>query len=425
MKIVFLFFFRASKIAVRRPSFNDRQSNAAQSSRPTLNRNTIGTPLRTPLRSNSSDRNVIPMTAEKEKPPLEDRQWLQSKVARIVDELGSIEGLSAEFVQKRNLKSMSTKQFIAILMHFLKPIVGRVQLDTSNYVDYIHDLLPKIEYPFTINKSWLKTPNAPHCQNHIIVLLGWLSDFTLPPHEAAIETEVDQEFFSAELSSMFQKQAAEAFKLWNSNMESEYNHIQDSISRTYLNEKAGIANLGEEIEKATAEYAQLKKERAPVNTKIEYDNVLKDSQQLDQIIRKKTESNNELMKTKEKAIVELNQRMSAVHKTNGEIQELQDQIARQTLSVDRKIELLQDLNNLRDLLGVKERTVTELQENSSQNDIQLSRLLKKKFTLVESLNNQIYKLHSDINLAGMASNFCGGKFVPSLCEVKVTSLSLK
>jgi hypothetical protein len=73
---------------------------------------------------------------------------------------------------------MSTKQFVVVIIHFIKLIAGnRCHIAAENYVDSVSAALADLEYPYTVNKSWLKTPNAPHSYNQLVVLFSWLLGF--------------------------------------------------------------------------------------------------------------------------------------------------------------------------------------------------------------------------------------------------------
>lgn len=137
------------------------------------NRSNSATPAnRTPLKGNENS--AIPSTVEKEKPPLENREWMMAQCERILDYLETVHDLPKEFVERRNLKAMSTKQFLVIMNHLFRQIGGsRYKLGT-NFIEDIIKTMAELEYPYTINKSMLKTPNVPHSINHVIVLIGWL-----------------------------------------------------------------------------------------------------------------------------------------------------------------------------------------------------------------------------------------------------------
>lgn len=359
------------------------------------------------------------MTAEKEKPPIEDREWLKGKIEQIQDELYKVEGLSNDFVQKGNLKSMSTKQFILIVIHFIKPIVGKVAMDTSNYVDYIYELLAKLGYPFTINKSWLKTPNAPHCQNNIIALLGWLCDYS--SFEETPINFLSNESMSAEFLNMFHEKCATGFQKWNNGLEDEYEGINSEIRKNYLIEKIGSDNIEDEIEKVRREYEKLNREARPVNLESDHQQLFEENQNLTHKIDSLRNQHNEKIRLREQAKSELNQKMLAQENAAKDIASMNQRISEQVLKFDQKNKLLQDLNQMKELLQVKKQTNMELNDASSDNEIHLSRLLNKKLTLVDSLNNLIHKIYNDLNSINLAENLCDGKFKPSNCEIRVNS----
>lgn len=203
------------------------------------------TPMRTPSRTpnkstGTKDRmTVVQMTAEKEKAPIEDRDYIHMKTNQILHELSKQDRFN-ELVQK-GLKSMTLKTFIAILEYFLEPIYGTVPKDfQANYVDFLYNLLIQLEYPYNINKSSLKTPNAPHCLNNIIILLGWLADFSRTDDENIQYTNTE-ELPDLESMNIFMEQTSEAYKLFND--EKDYSHLESKIRETYFEVRTGWCDL--------------------------------------------------------------------------------------------------------------------------------------------------------------------------------------
>jgi SMC interacting uncharacterized protein involved in chromosome segregation len=209
---------------------------------------------------------MVPQTAEKEKAPVDDKAFIHQKTQQVLDELARIGGFT-ELVVK-GLKSMTHKQFIMILQHLIKPIVPNIQLDGSNYIDYISNFLLTMDYPYSgLSKSSLRTPSAPHCQNSIIILLAWLTEFSVQEHET--EHCITEDFASSEISKMFMQKTADAFILWNNQEEAE--DIMEQIRKGYIERNIGAGeDLDTELNRLKVTISELKKEAKPVSLQKSY-----------------------------------------------------------------------------------------------------------------------------------------------------------
>lgn len=425
--------FRLSRIAqpVKRSSIHDKLINGPPSSVARKSKTGSATPMRTPtrvssartpLRSSSNDRNtMVPMTAEKEKPPMEDKVWFHARHQRILDELVNVDGISNDFVQKGNLKSMTSKQFIIILSHLLKPVMRSILLDGTNYVDIVFSVLQQLDYPYTINKSSLKTPNAPHCINNIIVLLGWLSDFKLneTEMEACVEYKTSEELSSPEFSKMFMEKGAQGFALWNNNQGEEFEEINEHLRQTYIHENIGSGlDLDSGIQKLKYEISTLEKEKAPISLLMEHTDLNEESKRLKARIDKSKNCCKDISGKIDAVRQELESKISTERNVMKELKDLKTKLTRQQITVDQKNTLLMELSQLKSILGNKKQIVIDFNDTTSDNEILLSRLIQKKFTSIDRLNNLVHKLSSDLNCAGMNSN--DGKFRPEDYEIQAT-----
>lgn len=336
----------------------------------------------------------------------------------IQNELCKVEGLSNDFVQKGNLRSMSTKQFILIMIHLLKPIVRKTEINTTNYVEVIYELMTSLEYPYTINKSWLKTPNAPHCQNHIIVLLSWLLDFSLVEDDCPIAF-VQSEDVSPEFMKIFHEKCQIGYKKWNSGLDQEYEDINKEIYKSYLLEKTGNYDIEGDLRAIRSEYEKLQETKRPISLEINYKQLLAEHKNLTEKYDSLINQYNEKIRVREAVKQDLNHKKHSYEIAIKEIATLKQKISEQILKVDTKTQLLQESSQMKELLEVKLQTIMELNDASSDQEILLSRLLNKKLTLVDHLNNLIHKIYNDLNSANLAENLCGGNFRPEICEIKM------
>ena len=428
-----IFCFRLSRIAqpLKRSSIHDKLNIGPPSSAARKSRTGSATPMRTPtrvssartpLRSSSNDRNtMVPMTAEKEKPPVEDKVWFHARHQRILDELVNVDGISNDFIQKGNLKSMTSKQFIMILGHLLKPVMRNIQLDGTNYVDIVFNVLQQLDYPYTINKSSLKTPNAPHCINNIIVLLGWLSDFKLndAEMEASVEFKPSEELTSTEFATMFMEKGAEGFALWNNNQEEEFEEINEQLRQTYIHKNIGTGlDLDSGTQKLKYDISILEKEKAPLSLLMEYTDLHEESKRLKTKIDKSRSCCKDISGKIDAVRQELESKFSTERNVIKELKDLKSNLSHQKITVDQKNTLLMELSQLKSILGNKKQIVIDFNDTTSDNEILLSRLIQKKFTSIDRLNNLVHKLSSDLNCAGM--NLNGEKFRPENYEIQAT-----
>lgn len=379
----------------------------------------LKTPMRTPNRSSSKDRQtMIPMTAEKEKAPVDDKQFVYGKTMQVLDELSRIGGFD-ELVQK-GIKSMTHKQFISILQHFFKPIVGNTPLDTTNYVEYVYNFVQNMEYPYTINKSSLKTPSAPHCQNSIIILLAWLSEFTLK--DTAQEPLIDYSTFDFEspaISESFMNRAAIAFDLWNNQQEAESEEVMDDIQQMYIQKTtdncgdidADIKRLHGEVEKLRKEYKPLNPANDPQYEKRE------ELKQLNERIDLLTKSTEELSNKISFMRDDLELKTVDYAKAEQELEALKRQLSTQKMSLDDRSKILTEMSQARSIYDANKRKAMELSETNSDHEIQLSKLIQKKFELIGSLNNSLYIISSELEIAKVQIDFN-----PEAYEIKSTKV---
>lgn len=324
-----------------------------------------------------------------------------------------------ELVQKGSLKTMTLKQFIMILQLFLKPIVGTtVNIDVSNYIDCVHNLITSLEYPYSMNKSSLKTPSAPHCQNSIILLLAWLTEFTgSEANQDTVEYCATEEFGSPDFTKQFMSKMSEAFVCWNNQDESESSKIQE-MRRMYLDKKLGQGgNIETEVERLKMSIDQLERESHPVSLMKGLEDKIEESKQLKSQIKEVGRVNNGLSTMLLSLEADFNTKRALKDKLNDELYRLREKISKQKMTQEGRNKLLMEITEMKSLLESKRTDVMELTEGSSEREIQLSNLVQKKFILIDKLNNSLYKLASECQVAGMHE-----KFDPSSFEIETTKI---
>lgn len=320
---------------------------------------------------------------------MDDKEAIQAMCVKILNELGNAGGFN-ELVQK-GLKSMTHKQFIGILQHFLKPIVGKTPNDFSaTYADCVHQWLIQLEYPYSIAKSSLKTPNALHCINSIIVLLSWLQDFSDLDQEP-LQYVPSEENPSDEMATDIMKRIGNMFVAWNNN-QIEVDQAVDDITAHYRGLHAGAANLTvdcgslqEEIRQLSGQYDEMRS----------HEQELSSHHKIVQEMKKKMDESNE----------ELESKRSIEKAAREKLKRLQVQLSSQRLTVEARHQLLLEIANYKSAIASKNNAIMELREASSEKEVSLSNLISKKFQLIDRLNNMVYKLSSDLEIAGIPKNF--------------------
>lgn len=292
-----------------------------------------------------------------------------------------------------------------------------MNIDATNYVDYVHNLISSLEYPYSMNKSSLKTPSAPHCQNSIIILLAWLTEFVVyEADQDMIDYCATEEFESTDFTRKFMTKMSEAFVSWN-NQESEEAKIEE-MRHMYLNKKLGQGgNIATEIDRLKISIDQLQRESQPVSLMREIEEKSEELKQLKKKAKKLTRCNDDLSAKISHLGEELKMKEESNKKVKREICEWQQKISKQKMTHEQRNQLLMEITELKMMLESKQADVLELNEGSSAIEIQLSNLIQKKFHLIDKLNNSIYTLASDLQVSGMRE-----KFDPALYEIKTTKL---
>jgi SMC interacting uncharacterized protein involved in chromosome segregation len=369
------------------------------------------TPSRTPNTKDRSTVMPIPQTAEKEKAPVDDKAFIHQKTQQVLDELAKTGGFN-DLVQK-GLRTMTHKQFIAILHHFLKPIVHNAAIDSTNYIDYISNFLAGMDYPYaSLSKSTLKTPSAPHCQNSIIVLLAWLSEFSSNDETLGVEHVITEDFASSEVSSMFMGKTAEAFVLWNNQENAE--DVLEEIKKDFVERNVGPGKeIDQELLRLDRKINDLKKEVKPVSSQQSNDEKREERKRLKQRTDELTKIKSDLNHRVQISRQTLDTKRAAEASAAQELERLRTKLSQQKMTLEEKNQLLVAVTLAKSELASKKIAAAALKEASMEKEIQQSNLIHKKFQLIEQLNNSLYLLAGKLQIAGMHN-----KFDPADYEIK-------
>lgn len=193
---------------------------------------------------------------------------IQGCISRVTDVIRNVRELPNDFVSKGGLKSMTVREFIVIINYIVKQINPKANF-TTNYSDELHKFLMQMDYPYSVNKSWFKTPNAPHSFNHIVVMLDFLLDY-MPwdedsqfahDYDSMSRTAKGDDFPSSDYAHHFRKQLREMYHLWNNANESEAKMkqgLKDDLIKAKTNgEFKGQSELNAAIVKMEKEIAAI------------------------------------------------------------------------------------------------------------------------------------------------------------------------
>lgn len=353
----------------------------------------------TPMRNT-----MIPMTAEKEKAPTDDREYIQMRTNFILEEL-SKEEMFSELVQK-GLRSMTLKNFVMILSHFIKSIVSLPKDFATNYIDFVYNLMTQLEYPYHINKSMLKTPNAPHCMNNIVILISWFAEFS-KIDENDIRYKTTDELPDPELIHEVMKYTQDAYVAFNEKKESENIDIQAKISNLYLEMRAGCpgSDVESENNRLKFEIDQLKKEKRPLSLLQDMKTKEDESQKLNDMIKEHNNNIDGLNRKISNLKVEYGSKREAQEHSLRKLESLQYKYGNQKMTMEQRYDLLVEITQLKSDLTSKRNALTELSEISAKKEIAFSNVILKKSGLIGSINNLICKQSSDLESLNIQNSF--------------------
>ncbi|XP_019931996.3 kinetochore protein NDC80 homolog [Aedes albopictus] len=392
----------------RRSASNDRlsaHSNAIVQQTPATARKMrshSATPAsRTPLRS--SENIPIPSTVEKDKPPVENREWMMTQCERICDYLETIPDLPQEFVERRNLRSMSTKQFLVIMNHLFRQIGGNRYKLGTNFIDDIMKTMAELEYPYTVNKSMLKTPNVPHSINHIIVMIGWLVQLAPPVnHEIPLlkrDVDLVEEFPGCEFQNFFFEKVQDGFSVWNLQKMDEYGAVVEELTDKLVEARTNGLNQRQVRERIS----QLEQECQDLNNRTiqqcreQSMDAFVETIQDQQVLKKKLQ---EELKTIQKQASKIEKeyylRQDDYYVREKGLEELKQQIKAQQVDITERDEIINTITTNKNLLTAKRLTVSNLEQSSYDHQIAVSRLIKQKYNVISSLNTNLHRMANNL-----------------------------
>ncbi|XP_050074124.1 uncharacterized protein LOC126561834 [Anopheles maculipalpis] len=373
-------------------SLNPRSSSATPQ---------VRTPLRHMAHGGLNADNIpsftIPSTVERERCPVEARQ--------IFDYLAqaNVPDLPKEFIDRGNIKAMSMKQFLIIMAHLLRQIGGSRYKIGTNFIDDIMKAITELQCPFTVNKSMLKTPSAPHSIHQVVTMLCWLIQLAAPPvlpSEWAPNYHQAPDFPSPDYTQFFFQSAIESFHLWNLKREEEFGAQVEAMADRLVADKTG----GLTQEQVRARTEQIQKQLAAIDAdrskgqtrEQSFDGIQREVQEKQRTEKQLAEETKQLAKKYEHHEREYYQRQDQYYDYENAIHKLKEQLARQQMTTKERDELQMLIAHSRNLIAAKRNAIAFLDDESSDYQITLSRLIKQKINFISELNTKVYNFSNTI-----------------------------
>ncbi|XP_052859776.1 uncharacterized protein LOC128267025 [Anopheles cruzii] len=362
-------------------------------------RSSSATPqIRTPMRTvglHPADAAVPPSTLEREKCAFD--------ATPVFDYLdgANIADLPREFVERRNMKAMSMKQFLIIVTHLLRQIGGSRYKIGANFVEDIMRAVTELQCPFTINKSMLKTPTAPYSMNPIVSLLTWLIQLAPQPRteaEWAPTLVKAEEFPSTDFTHFFYQSSIESFHLWNMKREEEFEaKMETMVDRLVACKTGGLtqAEVQQRTEQIVRQLEAIGKESDVGPTREQsLGGVQRDIAERMREESRLAEEVKRLSKQVSKQEQQQYRRQDEYYDCENAIHKLKEELARQQMTIRQRDEMCCTIALKERLIAAKHSALHHLEEASSDHQIKLSHMIKQKIDGLTMLNTQ---LHNFVN----------------------------
>lgn len=328
----------------------------------------------------------------------------------------------AEFSKKNrlngNLKSMTSKQFVEIVDYFGQRIAGKSILTSKDPISDIWDFLKALDYPYTITKSALKTPNTMHAFPDCIGLLAWLSDFVteaLPPGDilkliSDNAIECDNRFPSVEYSRYFFNEILTGFKLWNSGRDEEFEAQKGQLKNEYIAAatRENISSV-DAIVKATTKYSNAveKMQRNPciVKNEKEFETQREQAEKIaheEETIRALCDKHSDELASLKVKLADSEQIAS---KCEAEVNATTKTIATQRYTAAQYSELQAQIKHLSASMKTTQAEIDALKNNSCSMQLELARSLNKKNEAIVQLNMEIMRISQMMSQTSLINDF--------------------
>lgn len=379
--------------------------SASVERRTTLRRSSSTSSLKTPIKR--SPTKPQPSAAEQNRRAYAENSQKVLRVLQADNELMNRLNLS-------NLKSMTAKQFIDILLHFMLILSGKkvTSTKTADVEVEILNFIKLIKYPNNISKSWLKTPNAPHALPDCTALLAWIANLVESMHRfngdndnyVGYSVKCDPEFPDVEFTEHFFDAIVVGFKLWNAQDDNGFHQWQmnlvekNLIASTNYRIKSTV-ELSVLIKKTKTKISELRKFNFDIpNEKIyeAYREQIENSEETIAHLHREIQSKRDVL-----ASIEINfaKRERALRETQHGIDELRRTIATQKWNNDDVKQVNLQLLTLRKALETVENEVLNIQSEFVGLQLRNARLVHNRTDLTSQLNKHIFDVNKISSLS--------------------------
>lgn len=343
--------------------------------------------------------------------PDSTRKLIHENAMKVQEILQRDETFYAELNLKNGLKSMTINQFHLIMKHFVRLISGK---DLATFVvngdpqQGIINFMTQAEYPFKVNKSMLKTPNAPHTFDQVVTMLLWLGNVSSVSTFANDEELLNQilykkdEFFpSEEYTSMFSMAVQEGYLLWNNESE-EHSIVLERLSNSLIAEKLNNKVTSSAELQVLTENLQ-KKSKELNDNPVQMNNIHQFEQLESKYIEYETKEHDLTKDICEKrdrlAAIQLNwnDKRLKVQQSQTSINELAHQILAQKYSIGDYKKLSEIISRLKTEVGTIQAEIRMIRDEESNQQIIRARLLKKVSESIAKFNEHVMQIVKLLN----------------------------
>ncbi|XP_063697606.1 kinetochore protein NDC80 homolog [Culicoides brevitarsis] len=375
---------------------------------------------------------------------VEDKLFILQEAARITN-FAICQNVPG-FGKDTKLRNVSFKQFTGLVELMLEKLVGnRFPLQG---IDNIVKALHALDYPFTINKSWLKTPTAGHAFNHVVIMLGWLLNLVDPPLMPEGETELDDfecisnlvhnpEFPTVMYQKIFMEKAKDGFKMWNLQQDDDFEQLNEELANEVVSQSTSgviktIKKLDDDVIALEKEQKVLATKAKPSTDQQKYLEIEKEVKDLRRVLEGKQEIANQLTQSiaAERKMYEDEQKI--LKQREKQIDSLRKQISTQIMSKSEIKQLIEEIYLLRHTLEAEQNSYKRLLQEHDKEPVEVSQLIRQKVQKINQLNEAMYALAKnfekslpDFQPSDHELNANSPEILQQLAELKPSILTLK
>lgn len=387
---------RASSATRQRPLSNERLSVASS----TLRRYGSDTYLNTP-NFMMTPMGKSPSAARHSVVPDSSRRAKHENSLKVQEILRSDERFYAELNLQSGLRSMTSKQFLLIIGYFMKSITGKdmaALFPKVDPLDGIIKLLRDLGCPYIINKSMLRTPNAPHTFDQIVVLMLWLSEYIIIPRKVSDVGHMSAEDFTHdeqlpkqhEYTARFSQAMQKGFQLWNSESD-EFAALHDQLVDDFIAAKLGdkvrsASELNDMTDKLKSKTRELESYQIAMPDEQHFARVQNEIENLDQMKKMLWHELDENRQTLDAIGMVWKTKEANLKQKQDKLNDIKHQIATQCVTVDGFKELGHRIAVTKNAVSAVEQEVQLLRDEEVAVSTLHARLLKKVSDAIPKLN---------------------------------------